>query len=170
MWEEWKLRVEGQLHCNWWAWQIYDPNCPWYVWNVVKMWMIHWLAPSDQQLVLRCNSFMEAMETVRRNHSPDDDNTVMEVSKKLWNAKLGEKEPPGELIKRMLDMHATLQSLGNLSMRFSWLVPLPNVCHKTPMLMQLSQPCVLLVGISHFVHYKMHSTLDLRPSLSLVLS
>jgi hypothetical protein len=112
-WDEWLMRVEGQLNCNWWAYLVDDPNCPPFVWNIVKMWVIQWLNKADSQLVLRCNSWKEAKDKIRRNHSPDDDTTVNHINELLMGARLGASESPASLINRILDLNATLESLNH---------------------------------------------------------
>jgi hypothetical protein len=110
-WDEWLMRVEGQLNCNWWSYLISHPQCPTYVWNIVKMWVIQWLSKADSQVVLRCNSWEEAKERIRRNHSPDDDTTINHINELLMAARLGASEAPSSLINMILDLNATLESL-----------------------------------------------------------
>jgi hypothetical protein len=112
LWEEWKMRVIGQLQCNIWAPVLDYSDCPARVWNVVKMWMIQWLNQADSQAVLACSNFPQAMETVRVMHSPDDNSTIAEVTRKIWTAKLGSTEKASSMINRILQLHATLHSLG----------------------------------------------------------
>jgi hypothetical protein len=112
LWEEWKMRVIGQLQCNIWAPVLDYSDCPPRVWNVVKMWMIQWLNQADSQAVLACSNFPQAMETVRVMHSPDDNSTIAEVTRKIWTAKLGSTEKASSMINRILQLHATLHSLG----------------------------------------------------------
>jgi hypothetical protein len=94
LWDEWLMRVEGQLNCNWWAYLIDDPLCPPHVWHTVKMWVIQWLNKADSQQVLRCHSWAEAKDKIRRNHSPDDATTINQINEMLMAARLGASEPP----------------------------------------------------------------------------
>jgi hypothetical protein len=112
LWDEWLMRVEGQLNCNWWAYLIDDPLCPPHVWHTVKMWVIQWLNKADSQQVLRCHSWAEAKDKIRRNHSPDDATTINQINEMLMAARLGASEPPSSLINRVLDLNATLESLN----------------------------------------------------------
>jgi hypothetical protein len=112
LWDEWLMRVEGQLNCNWWAYLIDDPMCPPHVWHTVKMWVIQWLNKADSQQVLRCHSWAEAKDKIRRNHSPDDATTINQINEMLMAARLGASEPPSSLINRVLDLNATLESLN----------------------------------------------------------
>jgi transposase InsO family protein len=111
MWDEWWMRVVGQIKCNWWAYLLDHPQCPEILTNSCKMWVIQWLNKAYVQVVLRSRTWPEAMESVRRNHSPDDATTVQNISELLMSAKLGASETAASLINRVLDLNATLESL-----------------------------------------------------------
>jgi hypothetical protein len=111
MWDEWWMRVVGQIKCNWWAYLLDHPQCPEILTNSCKMWVIQWLNKADAQVVLRSRTWPEAMENVRRNHSPDDATTVQNISELLMSAKLNASETAASLINMVLDLNATLESL-----------------------------------------------------------
>jgi hypothetical protein len=40
MWDEWKLRVDGTILCQPWAWVLFSKDCPFLAWHTVKMWLV----------------------------------------------------------------------------------------------------------------------------------
>jgi hypothetical protein len=61
---------------------------------------------------LRAANWLEAMSELKKGHAPDDDNTISLITEKLMPTRLGEREAASTLINRMLELNATLTSLG----------------------------------------------------------
>jgi hypothetical protein len=76
------------------------------------MWLVKSLNKADSLKAFRAANWLEAMSELKKGHAPDDDNTISLITEKLMTARLGEREAASTLINRMLELNATLTSLG----------------------------------------------------------
>jgi hypothetical protein len=52
------------------------------------------------------------MHNLKQVHAPDDDNSVDAITEKMITARLGDREAASTLINRMMELNATLSTLG----------------------------------------------------------
>jgi hypothetical protein len=96
----------------------------------------------------RATNWLEAMSELKKGHAPDDDNTISLITEKLMTARLGEREAASTLINRMLELNATLTSLGKPMEEIHLVLPLKRHCHKTPIIRKPFGPSLLWVVTS----------------------
>jgi hypothetical protein len=112
MWSEWKLMIDGLILCQTWAWKLFDVPCPFMAWHIAKMFLAKSLSKSDKHIVFRSENWLQAMHNLKQVHAPDDDNSVDAITEKMITARLGDREAASTLINRMMELNATLSTLG----------------------------------------------------------
>jgi uncharacterized membrane protein YgcG len=112
MWDDWKLQVDGIILCQTWAWVLFEKDCPFLAWHTTKMWLAKSLNKADTIKVYRAKNWLEAMSELKQGHAPDDDNSVSIITEKLMTARLGDREAASTLINMMMELNATLSTLG----------------------------------------------------------
>jgi hypothetical protein len=90
-WDDWKLKVDGVILCQPWAWELFSDKCSFLLWQMVKMWLGRWLSRHDGMKVTKAPTWIADMQALKDAHSPDDATTVDKVTGKPWYIKLGEK-------------------------------------------------------------------------------
>jgi hypothetical protein len=81
-------------------------------WHTAKMFLAKSLSKSDKHIVFRSENWLQAMHNLKHVHAPDDDNSVDAITEKMITARLGDREAASTLINMMMELNATLSTLG----------------------------------------------------------